>query len=98
MKIHKGDLVRVEYGAHKGKTGRVEKVGINNGRAVVAGVGLVKKHLRQSSGGLMEKTSPIDISKLVIICPKCQKATRLGYREENDKKIRFCKKCQAAIS
>lgn len=98
MKIHKGDLVKVNYGAHKGKTGRVERIRVASGKAVVAGVGIVKKHLRQSSGGLVEKALPLDLSKLSLVCPKCQEAARLGYRFENNRRVRFCKKCQAAFN
>lgn len=98
MKLHKGDLVKVNYGAHKGKTGRVEKIVLRSGRVVVAGVNLVKRHLRQGSGGLIEKTSPIDSAKLLLVCPKCQQAARLGYRIENDTRVRFCKKCRESLN
>lgn len=97
MKIHKGDLVKVIYGPFKGKTGKVERVDIKGHRAVVAGVGVVKKHLKKASGGRVEVVKPLNIGKLGLVCPKCQTATRVGFRWDGVTKVRFCKKCQEKI-
>ena len=97
MKMKKGDLVRVIYGAHKGKSGRLTKVMSSKNQAVVAGVNLVKRKSAQNSGPVQEVAKPLDFSKLALVCPNCQKATRLGYKFEGQIKVRFCKKCQTEL-
>lgn len=95
MGIRKGDKVKVVYGSQKGKTGTVEKVLGAKGSILVSGVNLVKKSLK--SQGIVETQRPVNPSKVVIICPKCQKETRVSQRVENAKKIRVCKRCKSEI-
>jgi large subunit ribosomal protein L24 len=100
LKIKKGDEVIVISGSDKGKKGEVIKVIPDENRAVVAGVKVATKHQKQTrdqQGGLIKKEMPIHISNLALIDPKADTATRVGYRFEGDKKIRFAKKSGEAI-
>lgn len=94
LKIKTGDTVRVNAGDHKGKEGVVAKVMISQNKAIVEGVNLVKKHEKPSAsnpqGGIKEKEAPIQISNLSLI-DKDGKSTRVGYRMEGGKKVRFAK-------
>ena len=95
MDIKKGDKVKVVYGSHKGKIGTVEKVLNAKGSILVSGINLVKKSLK--SQGIVETQRPVDSSKVAIICPKCQKETRISQNVENGKKTRVCKKCKSQL-
>lgn len=95
MNIKKGDKVKVIYGSQKGKVGAVEKVIPSKGSAVVAGVNMVKKHIKSS--GIVDVVRPISLDKIAIVCPKCQKETRIGIKLEEGKRIRVCKTCQGAL-
>lgn len=95
MDIKKGDKVKVIYGSQKGKTGTVEKVLSAKGSISVSGVNLVKKSLK--SQGIVETQRPINPSKVAVICPKCQKETRVSQKVENGKKTRVCKKCKSQL-
>ncbi len=101
MKIKKSDTILVISGKYKGKTGKVEKVFPKTNKILVPGVNILKKHSRPSKknpkGGIIEIESPIDVSNIKIICSKCSKTTRIGYRIINDKKTRICRKCQEEI-
>lgn len=94
LKIKTGDTVRVISGDHKGKEGKVVKVMIAKNKAIVEGVNMVKKHEKPSAsnpqGGIKEKEAPIQVSNLSLI-DKDGKSTRVGYRMEGDKKVRFAK-------
>jgi large subunit ribosomal protein L24 len=100
--IKKNDTVKVIAGKDKGKTGKVLRVIPKKGRAIVEKLNLVKRHLRPSEqarqGGILEKESPIEMSNLMLICSKCTDPTRVGYRVlDDEKKVRFCKKCKEVI-
>lgn len=95
MNIKKGDKVKVIYGSQKGKVGAVEKVIPAKGSAVVSGVNMVKKHIKSS--GIVDVVRPISLDKIAIVCPKCQKETRIGIKLEEGKRIRVCKTCQGAL-
>lgn len=106
VKIHKNDLVVVISGRteDKGKRGEVIKVLPEGKRVVVQGVNLRTKHQRQVqargrnvSPGKVRFEAPIDISNVMLICPKCGKATRVGISRDGDKATRVCKKCEAPI-
>ena len=97
-KIHikKGDTVYVNAGNDKGKTGKVLSVIPSKDRAIVEGVNMVKKHTKpkskQPQGGIVEQEAGIHISNLQLIDPKSGKPTRVGYRMDGDKKVRYAKK------
>ena len=100
LKIKTGDKVRVTAGDHKGQEGTVQKVLLDKNKAIVEGVNLVSKHEKPSAanpqGGIKKKEAPIQISNLSLI-DKNGEATKVGYRIENDKKVRFSKKSNEVI-
>ena len=100
LKIKTGDKVRVIAGAHKGAEGEVRQVLREDNKAIVEGVNLVKKHSKPSAqnpqGGIQEKEAPIQISNLSLLTADGQ-TTRVGYRMEGDKKVRFAKKTNEVI-
>jgi large subunit ribosomal protein L24 len=101
MKIKKGDQIIVTVGKDKGKKGKVEKVFPKDFTVVVPGVNIVKKHEKkrdeQHPGGIIEVVKPITLGKIAVICPKCGKQTRLGYRIVKGNKERICRKCEQVI-
>jgi large subunit ribosomal protein L24 len=101
MKIKKGDTVLVISGKYRGKTGKVLRAFPEERKILVEGVNLIKKHQRPKRAGekgqIIEMPSPIDVSNVKLICPKCGKATRIGYKISGGKKSRICKKCGQEI-
>lgn len=100
LKIKSGDTVQVIAGDHKGLEGKVLKVLLDKNKAIVEGVNTVKKHTKPSAqnpqGGIVEKEAPIHISNLSLLTKKGE-TTRVGYRMEGDKKVRFSKKSNEVI-
>ena len=96
MNIKKGDAVYVNAGNDKGKTGKVLEVIVDRDRAVVEGVNIVSKHTKPNSahpqGGIIKQEASVHISNLNLIDPKSGKATRVGYRVQDGKKVRYAKK------
>jgi large subunit ribosomal protein L24 len=97
LKIKKGDRVRVLAGKDRGKEGVVMRSMPAQGKVIVEGVNIAKRHSKPRSatmqGGIIDKDMPMDVSKVAIICPK-DGPTRVGYRIDNDgTKVRVCKKC-----
>ena len=101
MFVKKGDKVLVIAGKEKGKTADVLEVSPKNDRVLVDGVNVVTKHQKpksqQDKGGIVKKPAPIDVSNVMVVCPVCNKATRVAYQVEGDKKARICKKCGAVL-
>ena len=98
MKVVKNDTVLVISGNYKGRRGKVLKVVPKEKRVIVEGVNFIKRHTRPTQsnpqGGIVEKESPIHISNLLVICPKCDAASRIGRKSlEDGKRIRVCKSC-----
>jgi large subunit ribosomal protein L24 len=101
-KIKKNDNVIILSGKDKGKIGKVLKVDYKNAKIIVEGVNIVKKTVRPSqqnpSGGIIELEAPIHISKVMIVCPNCNKRTRVKIDfTSQGKKVRACKKCNTPI-
>ena len=103
-KIRKGDTVEIISGrvADKGKRGEVIRVIPEDHRVVVKGINLRKKATRrvQTQGrgfnpGIVEFEAPIDISNVMLVCPKCDEASRVGIQRSSDAAQRMCKNCQA---
>ncbi|MDD2578087.1 MAG: 50S ribosomal protein L24 [Candidatus Dojkabacteria bacterium] len=101
MRIKKGDTVKILYGKDKGKRGPVVAVDVKKEKVIVEGLNLYKKHIK---GDGQSKTSeiitiekPFPVSKIMLICPSCDKPTRVSSKIEDDKKIRICKKCGKEI-
>ncbi len=100
-KIRRGDTVMVMRGKDRGHVGKVKKVFPKMQRALVEGANIVKRHMRARSqtqpSGIIEMEAPIHISKLRLVCPNCGEPTRVGFRFEDDRKVRYCKKCDGVI-
>ena len=101
MRIRKGDNVQVLSGNDKGKTGEVLEVIQKEDKVVVKGVNVRKKHVKArkqgDESGIIPVECAIPTSKVNVVCPKCGKVTKVGYRVDNDKKVRVCKKCGAEL-
>jgi len=101
MKIKKGDKVLIIRGKDCTKTGQVLKALPKNNKLIIEGLNLMTRHVKPRKSGekgqKLRVPSPIDISNVKIICPKCKKPTRIGFRREKNGKIRICKKCGAVI-
>ena len=101
MKIKKGDNVQVLSGNDKGKTGEVLEIIPKNQKIIVKGVNVRKKHIKPrrqgEEGGIIPLECAIYASKVNVVCPKCSKATKIGYKIENNEKVRIWKKCGAII-
>lgn len=101
MKIKKGDLVKVMVGKDKGKTGKVERVYPKQNKVLIPGINLYKKHIKKNEklpqGGVIELPRPLDASKVMLVCPSCQKPTRVGYQVTGKKKHRICRRCDQKI-
>lgn len=97
MKIRKGDIVLIISGKDRGKTGKVLRAFPGGFKVVVENVNIRKKHTRPKKGGekgqIVRIPAPINVSNVKLLCPKCGKATKVGYRIEGNKKYRICKKC-----
>lgn len=92
-KIKKGDLVKVITGKDKNKEGKVISVDAKNGKVVVEGINIITKHTKPSAanqnGGIIQMEAPIAISNVMYVHKG--KATRIGFKFENDKKVRYAK-------
>lgn len=101
MKIRKSDTVLIISGKDRGRKGKVIEAFPEDGRVVVEGINLRKKHLRPKRSGekgqIVEIPAPLNVSDLKFICPKCGKASRVGYKMEGGKKYRVCKRCKQEI-
>ena len=102
MKIRKGDNVLIVTGKDNGKKGKVRKVLPKKKTVIVEGLNIIKRHSRTRGqarqGGIIELEAPIDISNVMLICNKCSKPARVGFRMLPDgKKTRICKACNEAI-
>lgn len=101
MRIKKGDLVKIIYGKDKGREGKVEKIYRKQNKVLIPGINVYKKHVKKNEqlpqGGIISVPRPIDISKVMLICPVCKKPTRIGYIIKANKKVRICKKCESKI-
>ena len=101
MRIKKGDNVQVLSGNDKGKTGEVLEVMPKANKVIVKGVNVRKKHVKArkqgEESGIIPVECSIPVSKVNVVCPKCGKATRIGYSIEKDKKVRVCKKCGTVL-
>ena len=103
MNIRKNDTVMVVSGNSLGKQEKVLKLFPEKHRLIIEGVNIVKRHSRPSQknpqGGVVQKEAPIHLSNVMVVCPKCGKATRVGHAPVTDatsgkeKKMRVCKHC-----
>jgi large subunit ribosomal protein L24 len=103
LSVHKNDLVEVLAGRDAGKKGKILKVIPEKNRVIVQGVGFIKKHTRPNpqkniKGGIAEREAPIHASNVMVVCPECQKRTRVGKKFLDDgRKVRICRKCEGVL-
>ena len=103
MKLHvrRDDTVVIVSGDDKGKKGKVLEVSPKEGKIIVEGVNIVKKHVKprppQENGGIVEAEGPFYASKAQLYCSKCKQATRAKAKVEGDNKVRVCAKCGAEL-
>jgi large subunit ribosomal protein L24 len=98
LKIKKGDRIQVLTGKDRGKTGQVTRALPEVRKVIVDGVNVAKKHQKATKatmqGGIIDKDMPIPVANVAIVCPSCNKPTRVGYKIDGDgTKVRVCKKC-----
>ncbi|MCU0640586.1 MAG: 50S ribosomal protein L24 [Candidatus Margulisbacteria bacterium] len=96
MAIKKGDTVVVLAGKNKGKKGKVIRVFPERGKVTVEGVNIAKRHQRPSrnfQGGIIEKPMPLQVSNVMLVCPRCSEPTRIAYKATSEKKARVCQSC-----
>jgi len=101
FKFKIGDEVKITTGKDKGKTGKIEKIFAHENKLVVTGVNIYKRHkkvTKSEPAGIYEITRPIDVSKIALICPKCQKITKVGFELDVKSKKRICKICKGVLS
>ena len=103
-RIKKGDTVEVISGDGRGLRGKVQMVKPDKKQVVVSGVNIVKKHQRpmragrrEVQPGIIEFEAPIDSSNVMLVCPSCNERTRVGFEQEDGRKVRVCKKCDETI-
>jgi large subunit ribosomal protein L24 len=101
MKLKKGDTVLIISGKDRGRKGKVLKAFPKEQKVLVESINLKKKHVRPKregeKGQIVQIPAPIHVSNVKLICSKCGKATRIGYKIAESKKYRMCKKCGAEI-
>lgn len=102
MKVKKGDKVEVISGKDKGKQGVILRSLPKRKRVVVEGCGMIKKAMRPTQqnpqGGIVSMEAPIHVSNVMLVCPSCNKPTRVAMQFNTDgKKVRVCKKCNKEI-
>ena len=101
MNIRKDDKVIVLSGKDKGKEGKVLSADPKGGKVVVEGVNVASKHMkpkkRGDQGGIIKMETPIYACKVMVVCPKCGKPTRVAHKLDAGKNVRVCKKCGANL-
>ncbi len=101
-RVRTDDTVVVIAGKDRGKQGKVHRVIPKDNRAIVAGVNVIKRHTKARGGtrqaGIVEREASIDLSNVMLVCTKCNRPTRVAYRERGDgTKMRYCKHCNEEI-
>lgn len=104
MKIKEGDIVLIISGKDRKKSGKVVEAFPKNNRIIVENINIIKKHVRPKKSGekgqIVEVSRSFNVSNVKLICPKCKKPTRVGYKlvqKGREKKVRICKKCKQEI-
>ncbi|OGY62802.1 MAG: 50S ribosomal protein L24 [Candidatus Harrisonbacteria bacterium RIFCSPHIGHO2_01_FULL_44_13] len=101
MHIHKNDTVQIIAGKNRGKTGKVIRVDAEKAAILVEGLNVYKKHSRPKrqgeKGEIVNVSRPLNISNAMLVCPNCSRPAKVGFRYENQVKIRYCKKCKGRI-
>lgn len=101
--IRKNDKVKVLSGKEAGRQGKVIKIFTDKGKALVERINMVKRHTKPGGkvgqqGGIIEKEAPLSLAKLMLVCPKCSKPSRVGIKQlDSGERVRVCKKCSEQI-
>lgn len=100
-KLKKGDEVMIVSGKDGGKKGKIEKIFSKTNNVLISGVNQYKRHLKarsqQQPSEIITITKPLPVANVILICSKCHKQTRVGFKIEKTEKKRICKKCKAKI-
>jgi large subunit ribosomal protein L24 len=100
IKFKIGDTVKITAGKDKGREGKIEKILPAESKVIIPGVNLYKKHVKgfgDVKGGVYDIPRPLGFGKIGLICPKCKKITRVGFKFAGTEKVRMCKKCKKEI-
>lgn len=101
LHVKKGDTVVVLSGKDKGKQGKIIQALPKKGQVVVEEINKVKRHTKPSikapQGGIISKEMPLDVCKVMVVCPACSKPTRIGHKTVDGKNVRVCKKCGEVV-
>lgn len=102
MKLKKGDRVIVITGKDKGRKGKIEKILPKQLKVLIPGINIYKKHTKprgkSQPGGIIDIIKPLPANNVALLCPKCGKQTRIGYKvDKSGSKARICRKCQTVI-
>jgi large subunit ribosomal protein L24 len=100
LKFKVGDNVKVTAGKDKGRDGAIEKILVSEAKAIIPGVNIYKRHVKGQQGqkgGIYDIPRPLNFAKIALICPKCKKVTRVGFRIVDGTKERICRKCERTI-
>ncbi|GAB4168865.1 MAG: 50S ribosomal protein L24 [Roseiflexaceae bacterium] len=108
MHVKTGDEVQIITGKDKGKRGKIKEARPKDGRVVIEGLNIVKRHMKPRGpgkpSGIIEMEAPLDASNVMLVCPKCDKASRTGMRfletldhKGRPRKVRYCKSCDEVI-
>jgi large subunit ribosomal protein L24 len=95
-----GDKVKILSGKDKGREGKIEKIFPKDDKVLIPDLNIYKRHVKGAQGkkgGIYDVPRPISVAKLALICPKCKKNTKVGFKMAGKEKIRFCKKCKKEI-
>src|SRR5262245_10118355 len=102
-KVRRKDTVLVIAGKDSGKKGKVLRILTRKSAALVEGVNFIRRHTRPNpqrnvKGGIVEREAPIHMSNLMVVCPECSKAVRIGHRIlEDGRKVRICRACDGVV-
>lgn len=99
-KFKLGDSVKIILGKDRGHEGKIEGLDLKEGTIIVPGVNMYKKHVKGQNGqkgGIYDLPRPMGAAKFALVCPKCKKETRVGFRVMDKEKVRICKKCGKEI-
>lgn len=101
MKLKTNDTIKVLSGDDKGRTGKITKVFVKENKVLVEGLNTYKKHLKNrdgQNGGVVTLSRPLSVSKLQLVCPNCNKPTRISFSGTGKDKVRVCKNCGKPIN
>lgn len=98
MKLKKGDEVIITAGKDKGKQAKIERILYKKGSVLLPGLNIFKRHLKKrdekNPGGIIDFPRPVPIARVVLVCPKCGKSTRVAFEGKGREKKRICHKCK----